>query len=189
MTKITIGARAVLLLGCLVLAGCWQANGSLYNGARPVTPFHPGTVTETEGKQPAQHFALTLNPDRSYRLIGTDRNNEDRGEGFELRFYDLRGIPNDLYVYEAVSLSHCARPSGCDAIKPDAPRYYGLVRVTPQGAEEIRPDCKTDAAATAPFGIAQKDGACTFPNRSALKTSLTLLAQGDKKAAFFYRLK
>ena len=181
-------ACAALALSSLFLAGCWQANGSLYAKATPVTPFHAGTVTETGGKQGPQHFALTLGKDGAYRMIGTDKG-EDHGEGFVLRFFNLRGIPENMYVYEAVSLTHCDSPKGCDAVKPTDARYYGLVQVTAQGAAEIRPDCKKDSAATEPFGIREKDGTCTFTARDSLETSLIILAQGDKKPEFFYRLK
>jgi len=180
--------RIALAVSGLFLAGCWQADGSLYGKATPVTPFHAGAITETGGKQGTQHFALTLGKDGAYRMIGTDKG-EDHGEGFALRFFNLRGIPENMYVYEATSLSHCDKPQGCDAVKASDPRYYGLVQVTAEGAAEIRPDCKKDAAATQPFGIKEKDGTCTFTSRDSLETSLVILAQGDKKPEFFYRLK
>jgi hypothetical protein len=186
MTRTT--TCAALALSGLLVAGCWQADGSLYGKASPVTPFHAGAVTETGGKQGTQHFALTLGKDGAYRMIGTDKG-EDHGEGFALRFFNLRGIPQDMYVYEATSLTHCDSPKGCDAVKPTDARYYGLVQVTAQGAAEIRPDCKKDTAATEPFGIKEKDGTCTFATRDSLETSLIILAQGDKKPEFFYRLK
>jgi hypothetical protein len=181
-------ARCALLLSTLTLGGCWQANGSLYAKADPVMPFHAGTVTETGGKQGEQHFALTLGKDGSYRLIDTDKG-EDHGEGFVLRLFELRGIPEDMLVYEAVSLTHCDKPAGCDAIKPADPRYYGLLRKTKTGAEEIRPDCKKDAAVTAPFGIKTKDDVCTFATRDSLDTSLLILAQGNRKPDYIWHLK
>src|SRR6185437_14613686 len=95
--------RIALAVSGLFLAGCWQADGSLYGKATPVTPFHAGAITETGGKQGTQHFALTLGKDGTYRMIGTDKG-EDHGEGFALRFFNLRGIPENMYVYEATSL-------------------------------------------------------------------------------------
>ena len=55
------------------------------------------------------------------------------------------------------------------------------------GADEIRPDCKGDAAITLPLGIKNDDGACTFKDRAALEKSLLALAAGGKKAGHFYR--
>jgi len=176
----------VLLAAALILSGCWQADGSLYGKADPVTPFRAGAITETGGKNGAQHFTLTLARDGTYRMIGTDKG-DGHGEGFALRFFDLRGIPEDMMVYEAVSLSHCDRPQGCDAVKQTDPRYYGLVRKTRTGAEEFRPDCKKDASVTTPFGIKSKDDVCTFATRDSLETSLLMLAHSARKPDFVWR--
>lgn len=176
------------LAATLMLAGCWQSDGSLYGKADPVTPFRPGPITETGGKPGEQHFALTLAKDGTYRMIGTDKG-DGFGEGFVLRFFDLRGIPEDMMVYEAVSLTHCARPAGCDAVKQTDPRYYGLVRKTRAGAEEFRPDCKKDASVTTPFGIKSKDDVCTFATRDSLETSLLMLAHSGRKPDFVWRVK
>ncbi len=179
----------LLLMSCLLLGGCWQANGSLYPKADPVTPFHAGALTMTGKDKKPEHFALTLSPDHSYRMIGTDKGTDEFGEGFILRIFNLRGISDNMYFYEAVSLSHCNNPAGCDAVKAGDPRYYGLVHVTAHGVEEIRPDCDKDAAATKPFGIKSDSGTCTFASRDSLETSLTMLAQSARKPNFFYRLK
>ena len=177
-----------LLATALMLAGCWQSDGSLYGKADPVTPFRAGAITETGGKPGEQHFALTLAKDGTYRMIGTDKG-DGFGEGFVLRFFDLPGIPEDMMVYEAVSLTHCDRPAGCDAIKPTDPRYYGLVRKTKAGAEEFRPDCKKAASVTPPFGIKSKDDVCTFATRDSLETSLLMLAHSGRKPDFVWRVK
>lgn len=176
----------LLLAAALMLSGCWQADGSLYGKADPVAPFRAGAITESGGKTGDQHFALTLARDGTYRMIGTDKG-DGHGEGFALRFFDLRGIPEDMMVYEAVSLTHCDRPAGCDAVKPTDPRYYGLVRKTKTGAEEFRPDCKKDAAVTTPFGIKAKDDVCTFATRDSLETSLLMLAHSGRKPDFTWR--
>jgi hypothetical protein len=170
----------------LLLSGCWQANGSLYGKADPITPFRAGAITESGGKDGDQHFALTLAKDSTYRMIGTDKG-DGHGEGFALRFFDLRGIPEDMMVYEAVSLTHCDRPAGCETVRPTDPRYYGLVRKTKTGAEEFRPDCKKDAAVTTPFGIKTKDDVCTFTTRDSLETSLLMLAHSGRKPDFTWR--
>lgn len=176
-----------VLMAAALLAGCWQADGTLYRDADPVTPFRAGQVTQTGGKDGDRHFALALDKDGSYRLTGTGKDAEP-GEAIALRFLNLRGIPEDMFLYEAVSLSHCDRPAGCDAIKPTEPRYYGLVRKTKTGAKEIRPDCKRDRAATEPFGIKEKGGVCTFTARDGLETSLIILAQTGRKPDFIWRL-
>jgi hypothetical protein len=180
--------RFTLCAAALLLCGCWQSDGSLYGKVDPITPFRGGAVTETGGKNGVQHFTLTLAKDGAYRLIGTDEG-DSHGEGFALRFFDLRGIPEDMMVYEALSLTHCDRPEGCDAVKQTDPRYYGLVRKTGTGAEEFRPDCKKDASVTMPFGIKTKDDVCTFATRVSLETSLLMLAHSGRKPDFVWRLK
>jgi hypothetical protein len=176
-----------LALSCLLLAGCWQSNGSLYGKIDTVTPFRAGAITQTGGEQAAQNFDLALKPDGGYRMIGSDKGTDDFGEGFDLRFIALAGLPANVYAYEAVSLSHCAQPSGCDPVKPADPRYYGLVRTTPDGVGEIRPDCKHDAAITTPSGIKEDDGVCTFQSRLTLEQSLLALAASGKTAEHSYR--
>ncbi|MES2253474.1 MAG: hypothetical protein V4559_00385 [Pseudomonadota bacterium] len=180
--------RIFALAVSMMLGGCWQADGSLYGKADPVTPFRAGAITETGGKQGEQHFSFALGKAGTYRMIGTDKG-DGHGEGFDLRFFDLRGIPEDMMVYEAVSLTHCDRPAGCETVKSTDPRYYGLVRKTKSGAEEFRPDCKKDARVTTPFGIKAKDDVCTFATRGSLETSLLMLAHGDRKPDFTWRLK
>jgi hypothetical protein len=177
--------RPLLALSLLLLAGCWQSNGSLYGKIDTVTPFRAGAVTQTGGDQAAQNFDLKLDADGGYRMIGSDKGTDDFGEGFALRFIALAGLPENVYEYEAVSLSHCGQPAGCDPVKPTDPRYYGLIRTTMEGAEEIRPDCKKDAALTP--GIKDDDGVCTFQSRLKLEQSLLALAAGGKKAEHFYR--
>jgi hypothetical protein len=176
-----------MVLSCLLLGGCWQSNGSLYGKIETVTPFRAGAITQTGGAQAAQNFDLTLAADGSYRMIGSDKGTDGFGEGFILRFIALAGLPANIYEYEAVSLSHCGGPSGCDPVKPDDPRYYGLIRTTQDGADEIRPDSKEDAAITTPAGIKEEDGACTFRSRLTLEKSLLALAAGGKKAEHFFR--
>ena len=179
--------RPALLAACFFLAGCWQANGSLYGKIDTIAPFRAGAIAETGSTQATQNFDLTRNRDGSYRMIGSDKGTDDFGEGFVLNFFAIPGLPQNVYAYEAVSLSHCARPSGCDPVKPGDARYYGLIRTTIAGADEIRPDCKGDAAITLPLGIKNDDGACTFKDRATLEKSLLALAADGKKAEHFYR--
>jgi hypothetical protein len=173
----------VALAAALLVAGCWQSIGSLYGDVTPVTPFRPGAVTGTDADRKVTHYSLTRTAN-VYRLIVTDKG-EGLGEGFELRFFPLNGLPRFLLAYEAVSLEHCNGIRGCDPIKADDPRYYGLVRVKMHGADEIRPDCKKDAGAVT-GAKADKDGVCTFKDRASLEKSLRALR--GKKAAFTYVL-
>jgi hypothetical protein len=166
--------RPLAGLAFLLLAGCWQSNGSLYGKIDTVTPFRAGAIVETGGEQAAQNFDLKLDADGGYRMIGSDKDTDGFGEGFALRFIALAGLPPNVYEYEAVSLSHCDQPTGCDPVKLSDPRYYGLIRTTPDGADEIRPDCKKDAALTP--GIKDEDGTCTFQSRLKLEQSLLALA-------------
>ena len=138
----------------LALGGCWQAGHSLYGKVKTITPFREGLMTETGGKDPAQNFDVTLNRDGVYRMIGRDKGTDDYGEGFQLSFFQIAGLPENFYAYEAVSLTKCAKPSGCDPVKPDEPRYYGLIRTNIGGADEIRPDCKEDFGHHLPIGCA-----------------------------------
>jgi hypothetical protein len=180
--------RPLLLAACFFLAGCWQADGSLYGKIDTITPFREGLVTETGGKDPAQNFDVTLNRDGVYRKIGRDQGTDDFGEGFSLSFFAIAGLPDNVYAYEAVSLSHCTGPSGCDPVKPGDPRYYGLIRTNIGGADEIRPDCKEDSAITYRLGVTgDTSGVCTFKDRATLEKSLVALAAGGKKAEHFYR--
>ena len=177
--------RPLTGLAFLLLGGCWQSNGSLYGKIDTVTPFRTGAITQTGGEQAAQNFDLTLGADGSYRMIGSDKGTDGFGEGFALRFIALAGLPANVYAYEAVSLSHCGQPSGCDPVKPGDPRYYGLIRTTLDGADEIRPDCEKDAAFTP--GIKDDDDVCTFQSRLALEKSLLALAASGKKPEHLYR--
>ena len=184
-------SRALLLLSFAALGGCWQAKGSLYAGAKPVTPFTPGPVTETGtdelGKPLLQHFALTKSTDGSYRMISTSTDKDDAGNGFLLRFFSLTGLPAGTYVYEAAPLEHCDTRAGCDPVKRGDDRWYGLARLTGGGADEIRPDCTKDVLAIAPARIKDSEGACNFVDRGTLEQALVALARKNPAATFSYR--
>ena len=178
---------ALLLLTCIALGGCWQSKGSLYDGVKSATPFAAGRVTETGtdelGKPLVQHFALTKSADGAYRMISTSADKDDAGNGFLLRFFALAGLPANTYVYEAAALEHCDRRAGCDPVKRTADRWYGLARLTANGAEEIRPDCTKDMLAIAPSRIKDAEGACNFTDRATLELALLALARKNPAAA------
>lgn len=182
--------RHVSSLLCVIAAavlagGCWQSSGSLYGDTPSVMPFQPGVVTGTAPDGKVTHYSLTRTAS-AYRLIVTDKG-DGFGEGFELRFFPLSGLRRYMFVYEAVSLDHCNGVRGCDPIAADDPRYYGLVRARMHGADEIRPDCRKDAAATAPFGVRpDKSDVCNFADRDTLEKSLRALR--GKKPEFRYEL-
>lgn len=181
---------ALLLSTFIVLGGCWQSKGSVYGDAKPVTPFAAGGVIETGkdelGKPLIQHFVLAKGAKDSYRMTFAGTDKENAGHGFLIRFFALTGLPANLYVYEAAALEHCDTKAGCDPVKPDEDRWYGLARVTAKGAQEIRPDCTKDILAMAP--IKDVDGACDFADRATLERALLALAQTNPAGTFSYRL-
>jgi len=182
----------LLLLSCAALAGCWQSKGSLYDGVKPATPFATGAVTETGtdelGKPLVQHFSLTKSADGSYRMISTSQDKDDAGNGFLLRFFTHAGLPPGTYIYEAASLEHCDTRAGCDPVKRNNDRWYGLARLAANGAEEIRPDCTKDVLAIAPSRIKDAEGACNFTDRATLEQALLALARKNLAPSFSYRL-
>ena len=184
-------SRALLLLPFVALGGCWQSKGSLYAGAKPVTPFASGPVTETGtdelGKPLLQHFALNKSADGSYRMISTSTDKDDAGHGFLLRFFALPGLGAGIYVYEAAPLDHCDTRAGCDPVKRTDDRWYGLARLNAGGADEIRPDCTKDVLAIAPRRIKDAEGACNFTDRATLEQALVAFARKNPAATFSYR--
>lgn len=189
---VTMRRFVLLLFSCIALGGCWQSKGSLYDGVKPATPFATGSVTETGtdelGKPLVQHFSLAKSADGSYRMISTSRDKDGAGNGFLLRFFMLADLPAGTYVYEAASLEHCDTRVGCDRVKRDDDRWYGLARLTTRGAEEIRPDCTKDVLAIAPGSIKDAEGACNFTDRATLEQALLALARKNPAVAFTYRL-
>ena len=180
------------LICCAMLGGCWQSEGSLYDGMKPATPLATGPVTETGtdelGKPLLKHFALTRDTDGAYRLISTDTGEDDRGNGFLIRLFALEGLPAGDYVYEAAALEHCDSHPGCDPVKPRDDRWYGLAHLMANSAGEIRPDCTKDILAIAPGRIKDQDGACAFTDRATLEQALLSLARKNPPSKYSYRL-
>ena len=69
---------------CLLLAGCWQSTGSLFNDVKPAQPFHAGKVVSSNPEKPGEvsHALLASQKDGSYRLTVTDK--KDAGDAVVL---------------------------------------------------------------------------------------------------------
>jgi hypothetical protein len=172
----------LILLACLLTAGCWQTLTQPYRNVTSLQPFAAGTVTDTGPDQKVTHYTLKKIARGRYRMTQTDRGN-DFGQGFDLGFFPLPGAPSHVLVYEAAALDHTAAGANL--------RYYGVLVITGQkSAEEIRPDCEKDARAARASGTRMgKDGACTFADRAALEKSLLALWKSGKKPQYAYLLK
>ena len=120
-------------------------------------------------------------------MISTSTDKDDAGNGFLLRFFALSGLPADTYVYEAAPLEHCDTRAGCDPVKRDEDRWYGLAHQAAGGADEIRPDCTKDVLAISPTRIKDAEGACNFTDRATLEQALIALARKNPAATFSYR--
>jgi hypothetical protein len=173
--------KLVILLTCVLLAGCWQSRTRPYHTVQSLTPFPAGAVTATDADGQVTHYALKKIARGRYRMTQTDRG-QDFGEGFELGFFPLPGAPSHVLVYGAAALDH---PRGDELL-----RYYGLMVITgPQSAQEIRPDCDRDAKAARGAGVrAGKDGACTFETRAQLEKALLALWKSGRKAQHTYQM-
>jgi hypothetical protein len=172
----------LVLLACLLGAGCWQSVSRPYRNETGLQPFAAGEITATGRDRKVTHYALRKIPRGRYRMTQTDRG-QDFGQGFELGFFPLPGAPSHVLIYQAAALDRTA--SG------DALRYYGLLVITgPNRAQEIRPDCEKDARAARTSNTrAGRDGACTFANRAALEKSLLALWKSRKRPEYSYTLK
>lgn len=179
---------AALALAAL-LSGCWQSNGSLYDGVPSATPLHAGDVVTRNPDQsgPPGHAVLTRNA-AGYRLTNADKGSSDFGDAFAFRLFALPGLPAHSFVFEAASDDKCkSSDTSCHPMTASSPRYYGLLWLTAQGAEVENPDCgKTDAVARLPGVKADSYGACTFAGRGALEAALHRLAKQPWKASLVY---
>jgi hypothetical protein len=175
-----------LLLVCLPLAGCWQAEGSLVGGVPTVQPLAAGKVA-SRGSEPSKkpsHFLLTKEPGGGYRLTNTDKGT-DFGDAVVLRFFAISGLPKDVYAFEAVSDDKCKPGNSCHPITEKSERDYGLVRLTKTGAQVTSPDCDKTTAKL-PGVKAGAYGTCTFTSRASLETALRVLARQKWKGAVAY---
>src|SRR6188768_3137774 len=103
----------LVLLSCLLAAGCWQSTGSLFGDVKPVQPFAAGKLVSSNDGKPADasHAVLTRQKDGSYRLVSTDK--ADMGDAMVLRFIALPGLPPDMFAFEAVSDDKCRPGNIC----------------------------------------------------------------------------
>jgi len=179
--------KIATIFSCLMLAGCWQSTGTLFSGVQPVQPFRDGRVIASNPEKPGEvsHAMLTKAKDGSYRLTSTDK--KDAGDAVVLRFIALPGLPDDIFVFEAVSDDKCHPGQTCHPMTAKSERDYGLVRRTREGAEATNPDCNTsDPAARLP-GVKTGDyGICSFTRRASLQTALLALARQPWKTSVIY---
>ncbi len=180
--------KIATVLSCLLLAGCWQSEGSLFGDVTPVQPFHAGKVISSNPEKPGEMSYATLasQKDGSYRLTSTDK--KDQGDAVVLRFIALPGLPRNVFVFEAVSDDTCRPGNICHPVTTKSERDYGLVRRIPTGAEVTSPDCnKSDAVARLPGVKAGDYGICSFESRPSLETALLALAKQNWKAGVVYK--
>ena len=180
--------KIATIFSCLMLAGCWQSTGSLFNDVQPVQPFRGGKVVSSNPGKPGEvsHAVLTKAKDGSYRLTSADKN--DAGDAVVLRFIALPGLPQDVFVFEAVSDDKCRPGQTCHPMTAKSERDYGLVRRTREGAEVTNPDCnRSDPAASLPGVKAGDYGICSFTSRASLQSALLALARQPWKTGVLYR--
>jgi hypothetical protein len=179
--------KVATVLSCLLLAGCWQSTGSLFGDVKPVQPFRAGKVVSSNPEKPAEmsHAVLILQKDGSYRFTITDK--KDAGDAVVLRFIALPGLPEDMFVFEAVSDDKCRPGNTCHPMTAKSERDYGLVRRTQSGAEVMNPECnKSDAVARLPGVKAGDYSICSFESRASLETALSALAKQPWKTSVVY---
>ncbi|MEP6829332.1 MAG: hypothetical protein ABI963_03260 [Rhizomicrobium sp.] len=185
MTK---GMRVLVLAATVMLGGCWESqHGALYPANTPtVMPFRDGNLIATGGDKP-ETFTITGRRDASYVLISSEKNDKGQDEGYYLRFFAVTGLPRDFYAYEAVGIDNCANQFICDAVAQADARYYGLIETTIDGANDIRPDCKTDDRFIDKTKVKIDDDECIFPDRASLEASLRALAASGRKPDRLFR--
>lgn len=171
--------RLAALAVSAALAGCWQSGTGFYATVPTATPFHTGKVESLNSNGDHGRAILTLERGQ-YRLTNDDRADSDFGDNFALRFFRLAGAPSDSFAFE---MRAGCKP-GREACRPGAERYYGLVRVTPQGAEVKNPDCpKSGLRGARPDNY----GTCYFSSRALLEKALLALARTAWKPDIVYR--
>jgi hypothetical protein len=178
--------KPLIFLACLLLAGCWQSTGSLFGDVKTVQPFRAGKLVSTNSDKPADvgHSLLTIGKDGSYRLAAADK--ADLGDAMVLRFIALKGLPQNMFVFEAVSDDKCKPGEMCHPVTAKSERDYGLVRVTKAGAEVTSPECGKTTAKL-PGVKADTYGTCAFSNRDSLEKALLELAKQGWKTSLAYR--
>lgn len=180
--------RSMIVISCLLLAGCWRSDGSLFADVKPVQPFAAGKVVFFNSGKPGDLSRATLAKEKDglYRLTSADK--KDQGDAVVLRFIALPGLPADIFAFEAASDDACRPGQACHPMTAQSERDYGLVRRTRTGAEVTSPDCgKSSPAARLPGVRADDDGICSFTSRASLETALLGLAKQSWKASVVYK--
>jgi hypothetical protein len=170
------------------VAGCWRSTGSLFGDAKSVQPFRAGRLISTNPDKPAVigHAVLSIGKDGSYRLASTDK--ADLGDAIVLKFIALPGLPQNMFVFEAVSDDKCKPGETCHPLTAKSERDYGLVRLTKTGAEVFNPDCGKSSAVSKLPGVKADDyGSCSFSDRASLEKALLDLAKQSWKTSAVYR--
>lgn len=185
MTK---GMRVLVIAATLALGGCWESqHGALYPAdAKTVMPFRNGNLVATGSDKP-DNYTITAQRDASYLLIDAKKDDKGRDQGYHLRFLPIPGLPPGFYAYEAISINACDNKLMCDAAAAMDARYYGLIQATMDGANDIRPDCKTDERFIDKTKVKIDDGVCIFPDRAGLESALRALAASGRKPDRLFR--
>lgn len=185
---------AVLTLCVLPLSvlsgGCWQSKGSLYGNAPAADPLRTGKLSSTSPDNPKEvsHAVITRGQGGAYRLTNADKGTSDFGDAYVVRFFTLTGLPKGSFAFEAVADEKCEPGKDCNRMTAASERYYGLMRLTRNGAEVTSPDCdKTSAAAQLPGVRAGDYGICTFTSRASLESALKAQATKPWKINLTYR--
>ena len=176
--------RIASVLLALGLGGCFESDGSLYDGVTVLHPFRDGAVVSRSKDDKPGHLALTSEADGAYRFVITDK--EDFGEGYRLRLFALPGAPAGIMAFEATELCKPA-DMDCKPVTATSLRYYGLVRATSRGAEQFNPVCKRTSSFARLPGVTVKDyDTCHFTSRASLERALLTLARQEPKADTIY---
>jgi hypothetical protein len=170
--------RAAALLLALLCGGCFGSDASVYDGVRPLQPFHAGQVTTRDKDGKMSRLTLAQDPGGFYRLTGSERG-KDFGKGYRLRFFGLDGT--GLLVAEVKECN-----DGFKACAASTGWLYELVRVTPGGAEWRDPDCSKSFSKLS--GVTVKIDSCSFSDRASLEKALRAAASMPWKADGAYLL-
>jgi hypothetical protein len=167
----------------LPLAGCFMSDTSLYEGVASVQPLGSGKMISRDSDGKVGHLTLDRNLDGSYAFLNSDPG-KDFGTGALVRFFPLPGASSDTLIFDGLMV---CKPHDKEC-KPGTPHFYGLWRETPQGAEEVVPDCPKKGPIAKLRGVkADNYGSCDFSNRVALEKALLIIAKQKPKADMVYK--
>jgi hypothetical protein len=175
--------RTIFLVAALGLltAGCFQSDGALYQGTKPLTPFASGTATSRDKDGKEVPMVLTRGKDGRYDLE-PKKAGPGSGDIVLLRFFPLTGAPQGILVAEvencgSVDIKKC---------RVETNFSYELVRPLPGHVEWRDPDCSKTFSKLA--GIAVKIDSCKFTDRASLEKALRVAAAMPWQADGAYQL-